>query len=65
METRLSLPMPRRRFLARAALGLAATVGTSVLAACSQPPTSSLVFSLNLIGDGLRDAIDPHRRRRV
>jgi peptide/nickel transport system permease protein len=24
-----------------------------------------LVFSLNLIGDGLRDAIDPHRRRRV
>jgi ABC-type dipeptide/oligopeptide/nickel transport system permease subunit len=24
-----------------------------------------LVFSLNLVGDGLRDAIDPHRRRRV
>lgn len=37
METRLPPPMTRRRFLARAALGLAATVGTSVLAACSQP----------------------------
>ncbi|MDP8925259.1 MAG: ABC transporter substrate-binding protein [Chloroflexota bacterium] len=43
METRLPLPMTRRRFLVRAAMGLAATVGTSVLAACSQPaaPTAT------------------------
>jgi peptide/nickel transport system substrate-binding protein len=31
------LPITRRRFLTRAALGLTAVVGTSMLAACSQP----------------------------
>jgi peptide/nickel transport system substrate-binding protein len=37
METRATLPLTRRAFLTRAAIGLAATLGTSVLAACSQP----------------------------
>ncbi len=42
METPTKLPMSRRAFLGRAALGLAATIGTSMLAACSQPaPTSA------------------------
>src|SRR5215213_3057567 len=38
METRVNLPLSRRAFLTRAAIGLAATLGTGVLAACSQPP---------------------------
>ena len=40
METRsvrTSGPLTRRQFLARTGLGLAATLGTSLLAACSQP----------------------------
>jgi peptide/nickel transport system substrate-binding protein len=37
METRGALRLTRRGFLTRAALGLAATVGTSMLAACAQP----------------------------
>src|SRR5687767_5306696 len=37
MQTRTTFQMTRRGFLARAAIGLAATFGTSVLAACSQP----------------------------
>jgi peptide/nickel transport system substrate-binding protein len=35
--TRLSPPLTRRQFLARTALGLVGTIGTSALAACSQP----------------------------
>ncbi|MCC6174348.1 MAG: ABC transporter substrate-binding protein [Chloroflexi bacterium] len=38
MQTEKSLPLTRRQFLGRTALGLAATIGTSVLAACSQAP---------------------------
>ena len=37
MENRMSLPITRRRFLARVALAAAATAGTSLLAACGQP----------------------------
>src|SRR5688500_5932471 len=37
MKTQGKQPITRRVFLTRAAVGLAATLGTGVLAACSQP----------------------------